>query len=84
MDATTSLSVMQLWLIYRCCHQPRSETDRQAWDATLQLPHRHQLTLYDAAYLSGATSRLPLATLDSDLRTAAITESVDLLGREIR
>jgi predicted nucleic acid-binding protein len=57
------------------------ETDRQAWDATLQLAHRHQLTLYDAAYLELAHRRgLPLATLDGDLRTAAIAEGVRLLG----
>jgi predicted nucleic acid-binding protein len=58
------------------------ETDRQAWDATLQLAHRHRLTLYDAAYLELANRRgLPLATLDNDLRTAASTEGVRLLGR---
>ena len=57
------------------------ETDRQAWDATLQLAHRHRLTLYDAAYLELAQRRgLPLATLDGDLRTAANAESVQLLG----
>jgi predicted nucleic acid-binding protein len=57
------------------------ETDRQAWDATLQLAHRHRLTLYDAAYLELAQRRgLPLATLDEDLRTAAIAEGVHLLG----
>jgi predicted nucleic acid-binding protein len=57
------------------------ETDRQAWDATLQLAHRRRLTLYDAAYLELAKRRgLPLATLDGDLRTAAIAESVHLLG----
>ena len=57
------------------------ETDRRAWDATLQLAHLHRLTLYDAAYLELAQRRaLPLATLDSDLRTAAHTEGVTLLG----
>ena len=57
------------------------ETDRQAWDATLQLAHRHRLTLYDAAYLELAQRRgLPLATLDGDLRTAAFAEGVHLLG----
>jgi predicted nucleic acid-binding protein len=57
------------------------ETDRRAWDATLQLAHLHRLTLYDAAYLELAQRRaLPLATLDSDLRTAARTEGVTLLG----
>ena len=57
------------------------ETDRHAWDATLQLANRHRLTLYDAAYLELAQRRgLPLATLAGDLRTAAVAESVRLLG----
>ena len=57
------------------------ETDRRAWDDTLQLAHLHRLTLYDAAYLELAKRRaLPLATLDSQLRTAAHTEGVTLLG----
>jgi predicted nucleic acid-binding protein len=57
------------------------ETDRRAWDATLQVAHLHRLTLYNAAYLELAQRRgLPLATLDSDLRTAARTEGVTLLG----
>jgi predicted nucleic acid-binding protein len=39
------------------------------------------LTLYDAAYLELAVRRsLPLATLDEDLRRAAKTEKVRLLG----
>jgi predicted nucleic acid-binding protein len=57
------------------------ETGKQAWNATLQLAHRHRLTLYDAAYLELAQRRrLPLATLDSDLRAAAMVECVPLLG----
>lgn len=57
------------------------ETDRQAWGATALLAERHHLTLYDAAYLELALRRnLPLATLDSDLRTAAHAEKVALLG----
>ncbi len=57
------------------------ETDRRAWRATLQLAHLHQLTLYDAAYLELAQRRgLPLATLDVDLRSAAHTEKVPVLG----
>jgi predicted nucleic acid-binding protein len=57
------------------------ETDRQAWDATLQLAHRHRLTLYDATYLELAKRRiLPLATLDAVLRRAATAEGVHLLG----
>ena len=57
------------------------ETDNQAWGGTLQLAERHQLTLYDAAYLELALRRnLPIATLDEDLRNAARTEKVRLLG----
>jgi predicted nucleic acid-binding protein len=57
------------------------ETSNQAWNNTLQLAHRHRLTLYDAAYLELAQRRgLPLATLDSDLRSAATAEGVPLLG----
>ncbi len=57
------------------------ETDRQAWGATLRLAERHQLTSYDAAYLELAQRRrLPLATLDIDLRAAASNENVAVLG----
>lgn len=57
------------------------ETERQAWGPTLQLAGRHQLTLYDAAYLEVAIRRaLPLATLDQELRSAARAEGVPLLG----
>jgi len=42
---------------------------------------RHRLTLYDAACPELARRRcLPLATLDSELRAAAIAEDVALLG----
>ena len=58
-----------------------SETDRQAWGATLQLAERHRLTLYDAAYLELALRRgLPLATLDAELRRAAQAEGVAVVG----
>ncbi|MCX6591304.1 MAG: type II toxin-antitoxin system VapC family toxin [Acidobacteria bacterium] len=57
------------------------ETDRQAWGATAKLAARHQLTLYDAAYLELARRRgLPLATLDRELRVAARAEGVALMG----
>jgi predicted nucleic acid-binding protein len=57
------------------------DKDSQAWAAALQLAHRHQLTLYDAAYLELARRRgFPLATLDRDLRSAATAEKVGLLG----
>lgn len=61
--------------------QVDSETDDQAWGATLQLAIRHQLTTYDAAYLELAIRRnLPLATLDEELRRAAKAEKVSVLG----
>ncbi|MGB8535025.1 MAG: type II toxin-antitoxin system VapC family toxin [Acidobacteriaceae bacterium] len=57
------------------------ETSKHAWHGTLQFAHRHRLTLYDAAYLELAhRRRLPLATLDGDLRAAATAEGVPLLG----
>jgi len=63
--------------------QVDGETNQQAWGATLHLATRHQLTLYDAAYLELALRRnLPLATLDQDLRRAAGKEKVRLLGKE--
>ena len=61
--------------------QVDAETDRQAWGATLRLAERHGLTSYDAAYLELARRRgLPLATLDGDLRAAAGSENVALMG----
>jgi predicted nucleic acid-binding protein len=58
-----------------------TETDRQAWGATLQLSERHGLTIYDAAYLELALRRgLPLATLDAQLRRAAQAEGVVVVG----
>jgi predicted nucleic acid-binding protein len=61
--------------------QVDAETDRQAWGETLRLAARHQLTLYDAAYLELALRRnLPLATLDEDVCHAARDEKVRLLG----
>jgi len=48
--------------------------------SALELAQKHRLTIYDAAYLELAHRRiLPIATLDSDLRTAAELERVDLL-----
>jgi predicted nucleic acid-binding protein len=58
-----------------------AETDQQAWGATVRLAERHRLTVYDAAYLELALRRgLPLATLDRELRLAATSENLDLLG----
>jgi predicted nucleic acid-binding protein len=50
------------------------------WDATIRVATRHQLTVYDAAYLELAQrTGLPLATLDGDLRKAALAASVALV-----
>jgi predicted nucleic acid-binding protein len=58
-----------------------AEADRQAWSATLDLAGRNRLTVYDAAYLEIASRRkIPLATLDRQLRAAASDEGVHLLG----
>jgi predicted nucleic acid-binding protein len=56
-------------------------TAEQAWGATSALAARHRLTVYDAAYLELAHRlALPLATLDQELRTAAVALGVALLG----
>jgi predicted nucleic acid-binding protein len=58
-----------------------AETERQAWGPILRLAERHQLTLYDAAYLELAQRRgLSLATLDGELRAAAGAAKIVLLG----
>jgi predicted nucleic acid-binding protein len=58
-----------------------AETDARAWRETLDLAERHRLSLYDAAYLERPLRlRLPLATLDADLRAAARAEGVDTRG----
>lgn len=57
------------------------ETDARAWDETLPLAHRFDLTVYDAAYLELARRlRLPLASLDAKLRSAASASGIALLG----
>ncbi|HZW93967.1 MAG TPA: type II toxin-antitoxin system VapC family toxin [Candidatus Eremiobacteraceae bacterium] len=56
-------------------------SEQQAWGKPVVLAERHKLTVYDAAYLELALRRrLPFATLDKDLRSAASTEKVELLG----
>lgn len=50
-----------------------------AWTDTAALAERFRLTLYDAAYLELAIRRsVPLATLDDDLRRAAVTAGVKI------
>ena len=61
--------------------QVNAECEHEAWFAAIDLAHRHALTVYDAAYLELATRRkIPLATLDRELRAAAANERVELLG----
>jgi predicted nucleic acid-binding protein len=57
------------------------ETVGRAWTVTVQLAARFRLSLYDAAYLELAQRLdLPLATLDQELRAAAVALGVTLLG----
>jgi predicted nucleic acid-binding protein len=52
-----------------------------AWTTTAELADRFRLTIYDAVYLELAHRHsLPLATLDAELRHAAKTIGVPLLG----
>lgn len=57
-----------------------TDTGALAWSALSVLAKRHDLTIYDAAYLELATRRgLPLATLDGKLAQAARVEGVEVL-----
>jgi predicted nucleic acid-binding protein len=52
----------------------------QALGRTLELAREHKLSTYDACYLELAERmRLPLATLDGDLKKAAKKSGVELL-----
>jgi len=52
-------------------------TKRNAWSATLDLSRRHDLTLYDAAYLElGLRIGARIATSDKRLRQAAFEHDV--------
>ncbi len=60
-----------------------ADTGTYAWTTTLRLAERFGLTLYDATYLELAQRHsLPLATLDQELREAALALEVPLLGLE--
>jgi predicted nucleic acid-binding protein len=57
-----------------------ASTNDVAWSETLTLADRHNLTVYDAAYLELAMRRaLPLATLDTRLADAARAEGLAVL-----
>lgn len=57
-------------------------TDDSAIFTTLvELAGKHQLSVYDAAYIELAMRcRVPLATCDSDLRAAAISVGLSFIG----
>ena len=58
-------------------------TNVHAWGETLSVADRFQLTVYDAAYLELAQRRnLPLATLDRELRVAAKSLGLNLMGTD--
>lgn len=51
------------------------------WDAVIRVATEYQLTVYDATYLELAKrTSLPLASLDGDLRKAALAAGIILLG----
>ena len=57
------------------------EEATQAWTPALGLAERFALSTYNAAYLELAQRhRLPLASLDRDLRAAAGALGLDVLG----
>ena len=58
-------------------------TDVHAWGETLSVADRFHLTVYDVAYLELAQRRnLPLATLDRELRVAAKSLGLNLMGTD--
>jgi predicted nucleic acid-binding protein len=63
--------------------QVDAEAGRQAWDAALCLADQLGLTVYDASYLEIASRRkIPLATLDHQLRNAAMRVGIQVLGTD--
>jgi len=57
-----------------------TESPAYATTTTAKLAEDHGLTIYDAAYLELAVrKRLPLATLDRNLKSAAATMDVEVL-----
>jgi predicted nucleic acid-binding protein len=57
------------------------QTFDHAWTTTLELADRFNLSVYDACYLEPVHRRgLPLVSLDMQLRRAARTLAIPLLG----
>lgn len=60
--------------------EPDPHTWELCWSGIVGVAWAHRLTVYDAAYLELALRRrLPLASLDRDLRAAASASGVPLL-----
>jgi predicted nucleic acid-binding protein len=65
------------WLPMKVDERAEPET----WLAALVMAERYGLTVYDASYLEIAARRkIPLATLDRQLRNAAGDEEIEFLG----
>ncbi len=76
-DATTFLDLLSALDI-----QTDPETATRAFDHLPPLCRGHRLSSYDAAYLDLALQRrLPLASLDDDLRQAAHGLGIQVLGK---
>ncbi len=59
-----------------------SGSPARVWSAVLELAHDRGISVYDAMYLELALRmRLPLATLDGRLASAARAAGVEVLGR---
>src|SRR4051794_13453402 len=57
-----------------------TETSTLAWTSISEAAVTHNLSVYDAAYLELATrKKMPLATCDAALRSAAVRVGVELL-----
>jgi predicted nucleic acid-binding protein len=69
-----------LALLSKLAIESDTETGHYATTATIALGRQHKLTSYDAAYLELAMRRgVALATLDKNLRKAAVMEGVPVL-----
>lgn len=69
-----------LALLTRLAIETDAATAAYAFSQTLDLARRYRLSAYDASYLELALrSGLPLATLDKDLRDAALAAGMPLL-----
>ena len=74
-------SQLFLALVMQLPIQVDNETARKAMTTTLTLAREYNLSAYDAAYLELALRfNVPLATLDVDLRKAAVKVGVVIFG----